>query len=133
MTMFLWDMERSFLERSLTKIAVALIFIGALFWLVAFFSESAAGHEWYTGQRNKQNEDCCGKSDCEEVPDSAVTEVPGGWRVVAALKRAGYEIDHVFAYSEKLPSPDKHWHVCAHRGTFNSVAFTCFFGPTPST
>jgi hypothetical protein len=109
--------------------ASLLAALGLLIW--AFLAFSVDAHDWYEKTKSPTGALCCGGNDCDRVPGGAVTEVPGGFRVVAEVK--GTHVDHVFAYSEMQPSPDGEWHVCVLAYAESSaVDYRCFFGPMPT-
>jgi len=86
--------------------------IRSLIAILLLISSRAAAHEWYTGRTNAAGLDCCGGVHCHPVPDGAVTELLGGYRVVTTLRDPDlgytYSIDHVYGYAERMSSPDGH-------------------------
>lgn len=96
--------------RRLVAGALALGCLIALLWLAAIAAVPVHAHDWYEKTKNREGALCCGGNDCDQVPDNAVTEVQGGFHVVGEVK--GVHVDHVFAYGEMQPSPDRKWHVC---------------------
>jgi len=115
--------------------------IRSLIAILLLISSRAAAHEWYTGRTNAAGVDCCGGMHCHPVPDGAVTELLGGYRVVTTLRDPDlgytYSIDHVYRYAERMSSPDGHWHICVVPGGDwiygkPTLEFRCLFGPIPT-
>jgi hypothetical protein len=59
---------------------------------------------------------CCNSKDCAEIPDRAVKEVAGGWRITLqpgdhpqVKDRA---VTHFLSAKEARPSPDGKFHLC---------------------
>jgi hypothetical protein len=59
---------------------------------------------------------CCNAKDCAEIPDRAVKEVSGGWRITLqpgdhpqVKDRA---VTHFLSAKEARPSPDGKFHLC---------------------
>jgi len=117
------------------------ITIRSLIAVLVLINDRAGAHEWYTSRTNAAGIDCCGGYHCHPVPDSAVTEVLGGYRVVTTLRDPElgltYSIDHVYGYVERMLSPDGHWHMCVvpDGGWLHgkpTLEFRCLFGPIPT-
>lgn len=117
--------------RRVTRIAIEwLIYFFLILWALWALAGCAVAHDWYEKTKSPSGALCCGGNDCDEVPASGVTEVGGGHRVVADIK--GVHVDHVFAYGEMQPSPDRKWHVCVLKYEDGTLDHRCFFGPMPT-
>jgi hypothetical protein len=112
------------------RIVLGGISLLAALWLLAIAAVPVAAHDWYEKTKSPSGALCCGGNDCDQVPDNAVKEVTGGFHVVAEVK--GVHVDHVFAYSEMQPSPDRKWHVCVLSYEGAPPDYRCFFGPLPT-
>jgi hypothetical protein len=117
------------------------VIIRSLIAVLLLIGDRAGAHEWYTGRTNAAGRDCCGGRHCHAVPDGTVTEVLGGYRVVTTLDDPElgltYSIDHVYNYTERILSPDGHWHICVvpDGGWLDgkpTLEFRCLFGPIPT-
>ena len=100
-------------------------------WLLALLIAQALAHEGEQWIAEKQLTDpvtkawCCGPQDCKQLPDGAVTEIHGGWRVVL-----DDEHDAVFVQRNRaLPvSPDGHYNICRD----GRATVRCFITPPPA-
>lgn len=73
-------------------------------------------HSWYDAA-------CCSNNDCEQLPDDAVTEEEGGYRVRYHAKM-GLDVDVLVPFGGVKPSRDGHYHGCA-----TSAHFLCLYVP----
>ncbi len=77
---------------------------------------------------------CCSgdqhTGDCFEIPDSSVTPVQGGWRVV--LRKGQHRmvkspvVEHFVPYGSELKATDGRYHACLHP---SEDTMRCFYAP----
>ncbi len=91
----------------------------------------ARAHDWYTGIVNEQNQSCCGGSDCAEVADQYVDEVPGGY--VVNIPAGAWKI-YQGAFTAFVP--DSRAQAAKQGGNYHlcivGEMVRCFFFPAPS-
>lgn len=110
--------------------------------LLACLAVEAAGHEWYTGQRDPvQNVGCCGGSDCAEIPAEAVEEQRHGYRITLTADEAAkvhpytkLPINALVPRARIIPSRDGNFHLCIHVSDrqFPHQGVRCLFVPSTS-
>jgi hypothetical protein len=105
--------------------------LGATALVIACFGEARA-HGWYTGKHDPDTTiSCCGGTDCKEVADAEVDEVPGGYRYIPT--------GEFIPMSRVQQSEDWRFHRCeflasfTYRGEQMEKGKTrCFFAPPGS-
>jgi hypothetical protein len=91
----------------------------------------AQAHDWYSGIVNEDGLSCCGGSDCAELADQYVDEVPGGY--IVDIPAGAWKI-YQGPFSAFVPDSRAqaarqggNYHLCIVGGQVR-----CFFFPAPS-